>query len=419
MHNVLCYSANNDFTIKLNKNLEASKIIALRKISELEKFFANDILIDLMVIEIDSDEEFSIIKSFQDKAKAIYQDIPIIFLLQENHQLNLENLFKYGVDFLLLPLNEYELSLRIALYLKKLDRDKKYEKELMFNQYVLNAQQNIIFIHDDNGLVNANQSFYDFFKIKSIKEFKSKYGNIIDLFMEYENYFSYHIVNDNKPWVSNLEDKKSTNYNVLLMNYNTFKPETFLIDINAIPYCDKFVVTLTNITELSMKSKEFELKANYDSLTGIYNRNKFDEFMEDHYNLFKRYNNDKCLALLDMDFFKQVNDMYGHIAGDDLLIRFTKLINDNIRNTDMFARWGGEEFTLLLPNTNLENGLKVVENLRALISKANFKTVGHQTCSIGITQFRTDDKSTEDIFKRVDEALYEAKKNGRNKVCKR
>ena len=85
----------------------------------------------------------------------------------------------------------------------------------------------------------------------------------------------------------------------------------------------------------------------------------------------------------------------------------------------MFARWGGEEFTLLLPNTNIENGLKVVENLRDLISQVKFKTVGNQTCSIGITQFRNDDANAKDIFKRADEALYEAKKSGRNKVCKR
>jgi len=419
MHNILCYSVTNDLSIKLNKNFEASQIIALSKISELENFLKNTIDINLMVIQIDSEKEFDLIKSFKEKAHNIYKDIPIIFLIEESYQENLKNIFQYGIDFLLLPLNEYELSLRVAFNLKKLDRDNKYKNELMFNQYVLNAQQNIIFIHDDKGLVDANKSFYEFFKISSIQEFKNKYGNIIDLFMEYENYFSYHIVNDNKSWVSEIADKKSTNYNVLLMNYNTFKPETFLIDINAIPNCDKFVVTLTNITELTMKSKEFELKANYDGLTGIYNRYKFNEFMTEHYKLFKRYNDDKCLALFDLDFFKQVNDLYGHIAGDELLIRFTKLVNDNIRNTDVFARWGGEEFTLLLPNTNIENGLKVVENLRDLISQFKFKTVGNQTCSIGITQFRNDDENIEDIFKRADEALYEAKNNGRNKACRR
>ena len=201
---------------------------------------------------------------------------------------------------------------------------RKYKNELLFNQYILDAQQNIIFIHDDKGVVDANKSFYEFFQIKSIHEFKKRYGNLIDLFMEYENYFSYHIVNDNKSWVNNIEDKKSTNYNVLLMNYNTFEPETFLIDVNDIPNSDKFVVTLTNITDLTRKSKEFEIKANYDSLTGIYNRNKFNEFLKKEYSLFKRYKNDTCLAILDIDFFKQVNDNYGHLTGDDLLIKFKR-----------------------------------------------------------------------------------------------
>ena len=419
MHKLLCYSAVDDLSVKLNRDFNPSQLIVLRKISELEKFLDSDKVVDLLIIEINDEKELDIINSFQEQAHKKHKDISILFLIQEDYQRSLETIFQYSADFLLLPVSDYELSLRIKLNLKKIEMNRKYKNELMFNQYVLDAQQNIIFIHDDKGIVNANKSFYEFFQIKSLQEFKNKYGNMIDLFMEYENYFSYHIVNENKSWVNNIEDRKSTNYNVLLMNYTTFEPETFLIDVNDIPYSDKFVVTLTNITELAMKSKEFELKVNYDSLTGIYNRNKFNEFMEKEYSLFKRYNNNTCLAILDIDFFKQVNDTYGHLAGDDLLIRFTKFINDKIRNTDMFARWGGEEFTLLLPNTNIENGLKVVENLRDLISQVKFKTVGNQTCSIGITQFRNDDANAKDIFKRADEALYEAKKSGRNKVCKR
>jgi len=418
MHNLLCYGLTKDLSTILNRDLKTPhKIIATTKIVEFEELIKSNMLINLIIFQVNSKEELNILKSLKKNTQTIHQNIPVIFLINNPCEQNLENILHYGADFLLLPINEYEFSLRIELHLKKID--KKFNNEFIFNQYIFDAQQNIIFIHDDKGLVNANKSFYDFFKIKSIQEFKRKHGNIIDLFMEYENYFSYHVVNDNKPWISDIKKRKNTNYNVLLMNYSTFQPETFLIDVNAIPNCDKFVVTLTNITELTMKSKEFELKANYDSLTGIYNRNKFNAFIDEQFNFFRRYNDDKCLALFDIDFFKQVNDKYGHIAGDDLLIRFTKLINDNIRNTDMFARWGGEEFTLLLPNTNLENGLKVVENLRHIISKVKFKTVGNQTCSIGITQFKKGDKSVEEIFKRVDEALYEAKRSGRNKVCKR
>lgn len=419
MHKILCYSVINDLSIKLNRSLNSSQLTSLRKISELEEFLDNNSVVDLMILEINSEKELSIVKSFQEKTQEKHNEISIIFLIQEGFKQSIESTFQSGVDFLLLPVSDYELSLRIKLNLKKIEMNRKYKSEYLFNQYILDAQQNIIFIHDDKGVVDANKSFYEFFQIKSIQEFKKRYGNLIDLFMEYENYFSYHIVNDNKSWVNSIEDKKSTNYNVLLMNYNTFEPETFLINVNAIPNSDKFVVTLTNITDLTRQSKEFELKANYDSLTGIYNRNKFNEFLEKEYSLFKRYKNDTCLAILDIDFFKQVNDNYGHLTGDDLLIKFTKLVNDNIRNTDIFARWGGEEFTLLLPNTSIENGVKVVENLKDLVSQVKFKTVGKKTCSIGVTQFKDDDTSMDDIFQRADEALYEAKNNGRNKVCKR
>lgn len=236
--------------------------------------------------------------------------------------------------------------------------------------------------------------------------------------MEYENYFSLHVLNNNKPWLNHISDRANVQYDVILMNFNTFEPETFIIDVNPIPYSDKFVVTLTNITILTTKSKQLEIKANYDSLTKIYNRNKFNEFIQLHYDLFTRSYEDICLAIFDIDFFKQVNDEYGHLIGDEILISFSNIINDSIRKTDIFARWGGEEFTLLMPKTKINDAFFVVDNLRKSVEEYNFKVVGNKTCSIGITQFKDGD-TIEEILIRADEALYESKETGRNKVCKR
>jgi len=121
------------------------------------------------------------------------------------------------------------------------------------------------------------------------------------------------------------------------------------------------------------------------------------------------------LVFFDLDFFKKVNDTYGHDIGDETLITFAKTIDENIRVTDVFARWGGEEFTLIMPNTTIENGFQVVDNLRKLIQNTRFKQIGHKTCSVGLTSFKDGDV-IESIVARADEALYEAKETGRNKV---
>lgn len=411
MYNILCVNEAEDSLLNNSSKYNILNISGSENIFKIlqERF------VDVIILNLNNN--FDIAKQIRSQ-KDIDQQIDIIFLTQQQDEQTIKNVFKYGNDFLIKPFNEFELEARLDSHLENVKLHKKYEKEIIFNQSVLDSQQNIIFIHDDDGLVNVNRSFYQFFNVSSIEEFETLYGTVASLFMEYENHFSLHVLNNNKPWLTHVSNKESAQYDVLLMNFNTFEPETFIIDVNPILYSDKFVVTLTNVTELTTKSKQFELRANYDSLTNLYNRNKFNEFVELHYNLFKRYKDDVCFAIFDIDYFKAVNDTYGHIIGDETLIRFSKTINNNIRKTDIFARWGGEEFTLLMPKTKLEDAYRVADNLRKIVQNVDFKTVGQKTCSIGVTQFREGD-TIKDILVRADEALYEAKENGRNKVCKK
>ncbi len=200
------------------------------------------------------------------------------------------------------------------------------------------------------------------------------------------------------------------------MDVDIFEPKAFKIEVNKIEDTDKYVVVLIDITTITTKSKKFENKATYDALTNIYNRSKFNDVINEHYNLFKRYQENLCFAIFDIDFFKKVNDTYGHVVGDETLITFAQTIDESVRDTDVFARWGGEEFTLLMPSTNIEDCYIVVDKLRQLIEDVNFKTIGQKTCSIGITQFKKDD-TIDSVLIRADEALYDAKETGRNKVC--
>ena len=168
--------------------------------------------------------------------------------------------------------------------------------------------------------------------------------------------------------------------------------------------------------ELLSKATKLEEKASFDFLTKLYNRRKFNSFLEYEISKANRYSEQHLsLLLVDIDYFKNVNDTHGHLVGDYILQEISKILTVCSRDTDIVARWGGEEFVLMLPQTNVEQAFLVAEKLRATIEKHKFDDVKHITCSIGISQFhKNEDKET--LFKRVDEALYKAKKAGRNRV---
>lgn len=161
--------------------------------------------------------------------------------------------------------------------------------------------------------------------------------------------------------------------------------------------------------------KKLEVLASYDKLTGIHNRTKFDVLIEHEMDRFKRYGESFSLAIFDLDHFKQVNDTYGHLAGDDVLVKCANVMKGSIRTSDILARWGGEEFVLLLPHTNSEEAVGVVDKIRQKIENISFGSVGKVTTSCGVSQVKADE-TLNVLFKRVDDALYEVKKNGRNHV---
>lgn len=162
---------------------------------------------------------------------------------------------------------------------------------------------------------------------------------------------------------------------------------------------------------------KFELAhmAYRDGLTGIFNRNKFEEIFEYELKQIKRYKRPLCLAVLDIDHFKNFNDTFGHLIGDEVLIMLADTINENTRDTDLFARWGGEEFVILFNNTPLDIAIDKAQELRGIIEKLEHKTAGKITVSFGVTQLKDND-TLKSILDRADKALYQAKNSGRNCV---
>ncbi|WP_187647819.1 GGDEF domain-containing protein [Nitrosophilus labii] len=170
-------------------------------------------------------------------------------------------------------------------------------------------------------------------------------------------------------------------------------------------------------TDLKKIEKNLELinKAKYDSLTKAMNKGSFNEIIGYKIIESKHFKTPLSIIIFDIDFFKKINDTYGHPVGDKVLSELADVIRENIRKSENFVRWGGEEFIILLQNTSLYNAKMVAEKLRQVLENHRFNKVGKVTCSFGVTQLKNDD-TIETFISRVDRALYNAKERGRNRV---
>lgn len=167
--------------------------------------------------------------------------------------------------------------------------------------------------------------------------------------------------------------------------------------------------------EVEKRTEELEHIAITDGLTQLYNRTKMDMELQKLEGIYKRYGRVFSVIMIDIDYFKSVNDTFGHQVGDSVLKQFAKILKENIRNTDFIGRWGGEEFLIVCPETSEENATTLALNLRKQIEETLFEKVGHKTMSVGVAQIK-DEIDLDNLISNADNAMYFAKENGRNKV---
>ena len=188
-------------------------------------------------------------------------------------------------------------------------------------------------------------------------------------------------------------------------------------------FCDNgkkvgYIAVRDNIT----REKEIEAHALTDEVTQIYNRRKINQDIIIAMERYERYDSPCSLVLLDIDNFKSFNDRYGHLIGDEILIQISAFINTKTRSSDIFARWGGDEFALLVPGVSSLKAAKMCENLRVSVAEKACSTLQecfniseHISCSFGVTSIQKGD-TIDSLLGRTDRALYLSKENGRNRV---
>lgn len=181
---------------------------------------------------------------------------------------------------------------------------------------------------------------------------------------------------------------------------------------------EKYRARLEDIVEdRTAKLEEAERMANTDALTGLSNHRYFQERLNEEIARCSRFGDIFSLIFLDVDLFKRYNDTYGHLAGDEILKLLGQVITHSIRTIDIGFRYGGDEFAILLPGTPLNGASRVAERIRQEIETVTGTKGTTQTCSLGIASWPTDGLTREDTTRAADAALYDAKQNGRNRVC--
>jgi len=287
----------------------------------------------------------------------------------------------------------------------------RIKKEHTLLDDVVNTTEDIIFMTNFKTASFVNKGFKNYMSVDFISNIK----DITTFFVDMKGYLHNGLLNKNETFYELIINTAVEDRVVCILD-SSLNPKAFSISVVESSYKKgDFLVTLTDITKLKEKESKISNKAFHDGLTGVYNRNKFDDLIDIELKRDKRYNNYFTIAIIDIDHFKKFNDTYGHLIGDEVLIMIAQYLDSSVRDSDIFARWGGEEFVILFPETTAKNAEIVCEKLRKGVLELHHNTAGPVTASFGITQYKENDV-LESLFKRCDDALYEAKETGRNKV---
>lgn len=414
-----------EFTGKTIKAIVKEIIIAADGKEGLEKF--NEHLdVDLIVTDINMPKMGGLEMCAQ--IKQINPAIPIVITSAHNDPNFLKKAIDVGVSaYAMKPIDLYQLieSMIKALepvFLRKqleevnLSLEEKVEEGIQKIKSILDAQDNIIFVNSSNIITNVNKKFLEFFGTNSLEEFLNNVSCVSKLFKNERGFFSLETLkNSDKNWIEYLQNLNEVDRVVKITNKDG-KDRVFTVNIDDYEQGQHFVISLTDITELKEKSNLLEYQASHDLLTGLFNRQKFHEIFGKEIRRDKRYQNDLSLILFDIDNFKKFNDEFGHNMGDEVLKFIAEVVTRSVREHDTVVRWGGEEFLVLLPETNIDGAMKVAEKIRIAIQEFKSKKIPKQiTASFGVTTLFEGDIE-EEFIKKADIALYKAKKEGRNRV---
>lgn len=284
-------------------------------------------------------------------------------------------------------------------------------------QEILNASENLIMIIENEHPHFANDALLEFLHVDSLVDLELTCGTLQDCFIENKESFTIPSGASIREWCKLLEETESRKRMVKMRSRTDNSIRIFDIKLQVLDDVrNRYLLILSDITSLEKSRKYYEHMATHDQLTGLYNRLYFNEALTQEIARARRYEDGFSIILLDIDHFKHINDTYGHLVGDEVLKLIADTLKQHLRLSDVCARWGGEEFMVLLPYTASKQAVHIAENLRNSFQACKHAKAKKITASFGVSTF-TPDMEIEMLIKSADDALYEAKNSGRNRVC--
>jgi len=286
-----------------------------------------------------------------------------------------------------------------------------YYYQISFDRHLrtfIEFNNDITVITDRIYIIAVNQTGLRFFGKKDIKSLLSKTRYLSKLIKEEVSDDNRYITS--KTWVTKVERNHPIKVTI---PYSTI-PQTFMMHVSKIN-ARRYMITFHNISKALAEKNVMTQLAEKDELTQIYNRKKFNSMLSIAIREATVYATPFSIILFDIDHFKSVNDTYGHNVGDKVLIQMSALVKNLLRGDDLLARWGGEEFIILLPSTRENDAYELANRLRREIELFPFTHIKKMTCSFGVAEFSANDTAAE-LIQKADKALYKAKVSGRNKV---
>lgn len=277
-----------------------------------------------------------------------------------------------------------------------------------YAQMILDSVPSPVIVTDGEHLIAANSSFLRYLHYDNIEMFKDDHQCVCEYFEEGDTDEYLMPMRDDRRWTEYMlaHPLKSHKAKMTVDEVTT----VFDVRISVLQVSDdiRYVVIFNDISTMQQQTMT-------DPLTQIPNRLHFAMVFQHIIQVAKRGDKPLSIVFFDIDHFKEVNDRCGHLIGDMVLKQLAKIVAERIRRSDIVARWGGEEFVLLLPDTDLSEAINVAEMLRRVIYQTHFERVDSITCSFGVAKLEGDEDA-DDLLNRADALLYRAKTNGRNRV---
>jgi len=348
--------------------------------------------------------------------KEISPTTPIIVTTGHNDEELFLRSIDIGIDkYIKKPVNFTELLAVIKRITASILHEKQMAQHNKFLREVMDLNPNFVITTDGKRCSYLNESFKEFLGCTSSAEYIERYGNISNVLVEKEDTF--YTGKAPSEWLKEVIESKVTNRTVYLSPLGGKEEDerVCLMNLKPVPEKEEWLISFVDVTSLEREKQVYRMLSQQDPLTKAFNRTKFFEEVEKELDRVHRYKQEMSILMIDVDYFKEVNDQYGHLVGDKVLIELTNTIKNNIRKSDVFARYGGEEFALLMPVTNLEGATEKADIIRKAICEHKFEQCGQITCSFGVAAYKIGD-TVDSFVQKADIALYNAKESGRNQV---